>query len=864
MSKPAVKTVQRKNYTPSSFIIDSTDLCFDLFDDYALVTNVMKIKNLDIDQPLVLDGESLELVAIMLDDIELDDSHYTIEGDYLTINETPADFKLEIMTKILPQENTQLSGLYKSHALFCTQCEAQGFRRITYYLDRSDILSVYSTKIIADKKKYPVLLSNGNLSAQGDCDEQDRHWVVWQDPFKKPCYLFALVAGDLEFIEDTFITQSERSVTLKIFVEKGNEDKCGHAMTSLKKSMKWDEEVYGLEYDLDIFMIVAVSDFNMGAMENKGLNIFNTKYILADQQTATDDDFAGVEGVVAHEYFHNWTGNRVTCRDWFQLSLKEGLTVFRDQEFSRDMNSRSVNRIQDVKILRAHQFPEDAGPMAHPVRPESYIEINNFYTSTIYNKGAEVIRMQHTLLGEKGYRKGIDLYFERHDGQAVTIDDFVAAMEDANDVDFTQFKRWYSQSGTPEVTVRTVFEDNTLTLKLNQYYRPTPDQEEKLPFYIPITIAIFSSDGKPYDIETDVIILKEEKQDIVFRDIEPGAVVSLLRNFSAPINLSMQQTNEELMVLIQHETDGFARFEAMHKFQKRQIHNLIKQSINKEPMIFKPEVSSLFASILENNDIDEALKAELLQPLDFESLISGLKNVDVQAVIEAKEFYLKSIAIICDEKLLAAFKNLQALTQSQEKDASIVGQRKLKNVILGYLNKLDSHKEHVKFQFDTALNMTDEISAYRLLACFDSGEAIRANDHFYNKWSSQELVLDKWFTVQAMATQPNVLDNVRSLMTHKDFSLSNPNKVRALISGFAMHNPQYFHTEQGYKFLEEVVIELDKLNPQMAARLVTPLTHWRRYIESSQVLMQASLNNILDQGSLSKDTFEIVSKSLEG
>ena len=863
MSEPAVKTIFRKNYQPSSFRIDSTELCFNLFDEYAFVTNRMNIQNIDIEQPLFLNGEELELVSIKIDKEILEEACYELTTQGLIIHQTAEQFELEIVTKIYPQKNTQLSGLYRSNALFCTQCEAEGFRRITYFLDRSDILSVYSTKIIADKSQYPVLLSNGNLVSKGELSD-NRHWVIWEDPFKKPCYLFALVAGNLDFIEDAFITKSKRTVVLKIFVEKGQTDKCQHAMISLKKSMKWDEDVYGLEYDLDIFMIVAVNDFNMGAMENKGLNIFNTKYILADQHSATDQDFAGIEGVVAHEYFHNWTGNRVTCRDWFQLSLKEGLTVFRDQEFSRDMNSRSVNRIQDVKVLRAHQFPEDAGPMSHPVRPESYIEINNFYTSTIYNKGAEVIRMQHTLLGEKGYRKGIDLYFERHDGQAVTIDDFVSAMEDANDTDLTQFKRWYSQSGTPEVKARVSFEEDHLELTLTQYCRATPDQEEKLPFYIPIKVAIFSALGERYDIENELLILNEEKQSFLFDGIKPGAVISLLRDFSAPINLSINQSNDELSVLILHESDGFSRYEAMHKLQSRALHLLIKQLMNDEEMTFNHDISDLFLTLLDQENMDAGLKAELLQPLDFESMIMGLKNIDVEAVMTAKDFYLTNIARICETQLLARYHELQKLTSNEESDPSIlVGQRKLKNVILGYLSQLEAQVALIVSQFDNALNMTDELAAFQAIASLNGGFLQTACEKFYEKWQSNELVLDKWFSVQAMANDNNVLDNIHQLLEHEAFNFNNPNKVRALILVFAMSNQRHFHTKAGYEFLEKMVIKLDKSNPQTAARLVMPLTHWRRYQESLQSLMKTSLENILKADDISNDLFEMVSKSLE-
>lgn len=538
-------TVYLKNYQPPFFAVETVNLNFDLYDDHALVSSELKLIRQH-EGPLHLYGDELELVSVHMNGQKLEPSVYTLQADSLVIKNCPDELTLNIVTRIYPQNNTQLSGLYRSNHLFCTQCEAEGFRRITYFLDRPDVLATYTTRISADKKQYPILLSNGNLLESGVTDD-GRHWVVWNDPFKKPSYLFALVAGDLACIRDKFVTCTGRTIDLHIYVEPGNEDKCAHAMESLKKSMRWDEEVYGREYDLDIFMIVAVSDFNMGAMENKGLNIFNSKYILARPDTATDQDFADVEGVVAHEYFHNWTGNRITCRDWFQLSLKEGLTVFRDQEFSRDMNSRDVNRIMDVRVLRSAQFPEDAGAMAHPVRPESYQEINNFYTATVYNKGAEVIRMQHTLLGKAGFRRGMDLYFKRHDGQAVTIDDFVAAMEDANHVDLTQFKRWYSQAGTPEVTVTSEYAQGKLTLKMKQNCSPTPECQDKKPFHIPIRVALFDAHGHQMSIDKDILELKEAEQNFTFTGLSEKPVVSLLREFSAPIKLKYDLTQEELL-----------------------------------------------------------------------------------------------------------------------------------------------------------------------------------------------------------------------------------------------------------------------------------------------------------------------------
>ncbi len=860
MTAKDVKTIYRKDYKPSGFMIDEIKLHFDLFDHETIVTATSIFRNLDKKKPLALHGDALELLSIAIDDQELTDKDYDMTDEGLVIHKTPANFTLEIKTKIDPDNNTELSGLYRSNDLFCTQCEAEGFRRITYFLDRPDVLTTYTTTIAASVSKCPVLLSNGNLIDSGVLGN-GRHFATWHDPFKKPSYLFALVAGDLAHIDDTFTTMSGRLVQLKIYVEHGNESQCYHAMNALKKSFKWDEEVYGREYDLDIFNIVAVSTFNMGAMENKGLNVFNSKYVLAKAETATDADFAAIEGVVAHEYFHNWTGNRVTCRDWFQLSLKEGLTVFRDQEFSRDMNSRSVNRIQDVRALRASQFPEDAGPMAHPVRPESFIEINNFYTSTIYNKGAEVIRMQHTILGERGFRKGMDLYFERHDGQAVTIDDFVAAMEDANDVDFTQMKRWYSQAGTPQVKVKSSIENNTLTLTLSQFCPPTPNQEEKLPFYIPIRVAVFSKDGEPVDIGTELLILNEEKQTYTFNEVPEGAVVSLLRDFSAPIKLKYKQELDNLKHLIQYETDGFARFEAMQTLLKVHVRRMIDCVINDEPLELDSSLVDLFTLLLEDQSMDLLLKAELLQPLDFETLAGELKTVDVHACIQALDFFEKSMGEAC-EVLFKDVYTLLAKQASQEMNLQAYGERRVKNVCLNYLAKTTRHAELIKTQFHQAKTMTDELQAFRLLVDCEDELAAEATEHFYNKWQEEDLVLDKWFQTQAISSKASTLSHVKSLLEHTAFSIKNPNKVRALVGAFAMANPRHFHTVDGYTFLTDFIIKLDTLNPQVAARLVTPLTRWRRYTEETQDLMKVQLQRLLDDENLSKDTYEIVSKSL--
>lgn len=854
-------TIFLKNYQAPSFAVETVDLNFDLYDDHALVTNKLKLIRQH-DGALYLNGDELELISLHLNGMKLEPSDYTVQKDALIIEHCPDEVLLQIVTRIAPQNNTQLSGLYRSNHLFCTQCEAEGFRRITFFLDRPDVLAKYSTRICADKKQYPILLSNGNLIESGTAPD-GRHWVLWQDPFKKPCYLFALVAGDLACVSDVFVTASGRTVDLRIYVEPGNEDKCAHAMESLKKSMRWDEEVYGREYDLDIFMIVAVSDFNMGAMENKGLNIFNSKYILARPDTATDQDFADVEGVVAHEYFHNWTGNRVTCRDWFQLSLKEGLTVFRDQEFSRDMNSKDVNRIMDVKVLRSSQFPEDASSMAHPVRPESYQEINNFYTATIYNKGAEVIRMQHTLLGKEGFRRGMDLYFERHDGQAVTIDNFVAAMEDANGINLTQFKRWYSQAGTPEVQVKSNYTQGTLTLTLRQRCPSTPDSHEKMPFHIPIRIALFDSMGRLMPIENDVLELKEQEQQFIFSGLGEKPVVSLLREFSAPIKLTVELSQEELLFLLRYEIDGYAKWDAAQRLVLNCLNENLKLSSTE--WTIPEELISAFKHVLLDESLDPALRAELLTPPGFEEVAATLELVDVSAVELVRDYFRKQLGISLYE---SAFEVYNTLWQSEDHrmNGLSYGRRKLRNVCLWLMMKSKESESLglCKQQFASAQTMTDQMASCALLVnCTNASVKEQALNSFYKQWSKEELVLDKWFALQAVCESPDTLKQVKQLLNHSAFSLKNPNKVRSLVGAFCSANPRNFHALDGtgYVFLSDMLIALDKINPQIAARLATPFTRWQRFDKSRQALMKSELQK-LSKLILSRDLREVVDKSL--
>lgn len=854
-------TIYLKDYQAPVFAVETVDLNFDLYDDHALVTSQLKLRRQH-EGPLHLYGDELELVSVHMNGILLNQESYRLQDDDLIIEHCPDELAMKIVTRIRPQDNTKLSGLYRSNHLFCTQCEAEGFRRITFFPDRPDVLAIYTTRISADKAKYPILLSNGNLINSGVL-EGGRHWVQWQDPFKKPAYLFALVAGDLACVKDKFVTCSGKEVDLHIYVEPGNEDKCLHAMASLKKAMLWDEEVYGREYDLAIFMIVAVSDFNMGAMENKGLNIFNSKYILARPDTATDQDFADVEGVVGHEYFHNWTGNRVTCRDWFQLSLKEGLTVFRDQEFSRDMNSRDVNRIQDVKVLHNSQFPEDASSMAHPVRPESYQEINNFYTATVYNKGAEVIRMQHTLLGKEGFRRGMDLYFQRHDGQAVTIDDFVAAMEDANGVDFTQLKLWYSQAGTPEVHVASHYINGNLTLTMTQTCPPTPECQSKKPFHIPIRIALFDLKGQRLPMKQEILELRETQQTFSFTDIADKPIVSLLRDFSAPIKLHYQTSEEELLALLRFESDGYAKWNAAQRLALDCIGSCF--SIPRREWRIPNALIAAYRHVLLDESLDQALRAELLTPPSFEEVAAGLTIVDVDAIEAARDFFRAELGAKLFEDTHATY---QALWQIEEHamNARAYGQRKLRNVCLWLMMKADETRSLslCQQQFVKARTMADQIACFALLNnCSQNAEREQAIDNFYKQWSQDELVLDKWFAIQASSELPDTLARVKTLLKHPAFNIKNPNKVRAVIGAFCQANPRHFHAADGsgYAFLSDMLARMDKINPQITARLATPFTRWRRFNPARQELMKQQLTQ-LAKLDLSRDLREVVTKSL--
>ncbi|WP_268797195.1 aminopeptidase N [Pseudomonas huanghezhanensis] len=880
------KMIYLKDYQAPEYLIDETHLTFELFDDHSLVhAQLVMRRNPERGAglpPLVLDGQLLELQSIKLADVDLTEADYLLTEDSLTVHPKSDSFTLDTTVKIHPETNTALEGLYKSSGMFCTQCEAEGFRKITYYLDRPDVMSKFTTTVSAGKHDFPVLLSNGNLVAQGPGDD-GRHWATWEDPFKKPAYLFALVAGDLWCIEDTFITMTDRKVTLRIFVEPENVDKCQHAMDSLKKSMRWDEEAYGREYDLDIFMIVAVNDFNMGAMENKGLNIFNSSAVLARAETATDAAHQRVEAIVAHEYFHNWSGNRVTCRDWFQLSLKEGFTVYRDSGFSADMNSATVKRIQDVAFLRTHQFAEDAGPMAHAVRPDSFIEISNFYTLTVYEKGSEVVGMIHTLLGADGFRKGSDLYFERHDGQAVTCDDFIKAMEDSNGVDLTQFKRWYSQAGTPRLAVTDAYDAaaKTYSLTFRQTAPTTPGQpgNEKKPFVIPVSLGLLDPEGTELPLRLQgeeaavntsrVLSVIDAEQTFTFVDIAEKPLPSLLRGFSAPVKLSFPYNRDQLMFLMQHDTDGFNRWDAGQQLSVQVLQDLIKQHQAGEPLQMDERLVTALNTLLNDESLDQAMVAEMLS-LPGEAYLTEISEVaDVDAIHAAREFARMQLAEKLADGLLKRYQANRALSKATPyvAEAEHFARRALQNIALSYLMLVGKPEvlAATNEQFETADNMTERLTALAVLVNSPFTEdKDKALSEFAESFKDNPLVMDQWFSVQAGSPLPGGLERVKALMQHPAFTMKNPNKVRALIGAFAGQNLINFHAADGsgYRFLAELVIELNGFNPQIASRQLAPLTRWRKYDDKRQALMKGELERIRASGQLSSDVYEVVSKSL--
>ncbi|MBS7662967.1 aminopeptidase N [Pseudomonas lalucatii] len=879
------KMIYLKDYQAPDYLIDETHLTFELFEDHSLVHAQLVMRRNPACAggelpPLILDGQQLELLSLSLDGEALSETDYQLDDSHLRLQPKAASFVIDSSVRIHPESNTALEGLYKSGGMFCTQCEAEGFRKITYYLDRPDVMSKFTTTVSAEQHRYPVLLSNGNPIASGP-GEDGRHWATWQDPFMKPAYLFALVAGDLWCVEDSFTTMSRREVALRIYVEPENIDKCQHAMDSLKKSMKWDEEVYGREYDLDIFMIVAVNDFNMGAMENKGLNIFNSSCVLARAETATDAAHQRVEAVVAHEYFHNWSGNRVTCRDWFQLSLKEGFTVFRDAEFSADMNSRTVKRIEDVAYLRTHQFAEDAGPMAHPVRPDAYMEISNFYTLTVYEKGSEVLRMIHCLLGAEAFRKGSDLYFQRHDGQAVTCDDFIKAMEDASGVDLGQFKRWYTQAGTPRLAVSEAYDAaaQTYSLTFRQSCPATPGQREKLPFVIPVALGLLDTAGNDLPLRlagessavgtSRVLSVTEAEQCFVFEGIAEQPLSSLLRGFSAPVKLSFPYSRDQLMFLMQHDSDGFNRWEAGQQLAVQVLQELIAQQQRGEALVMDQRLTAALRSVLEDERLDQAMVAEMLS-LPGEGYLTEISEVaDVDAIHGAREFARRQLAEALFEPLWQRYQANREISRSTPyvAEAEHFARRSLQNIALSYLMLGDRAEVLAACleQFEVCDNMTERLAALAVLvnSPFEEEKA-KALASFADFFKDNPLVMDQWFSVQAASSLPGALERVQRLMQHPAFTLKNPNKVRALIGAFAGQNPVNFHRADGsgYRFLADQVITLNALNPQIASRLLAPLTRWGKYDDARQGLMKAELERILASGELSSDVFEVVSKSL--
>jgi aminopeptidase N len=873
------KEIFLKDYTPPAYLVDRIDLRVELDPQATRVRATLSCRaNGETGQPLVLNGKRLELVRVELDETELTGDRYSFADDLLIILGLPGrPFTVTVETLINPAGNTALEGLYLSSGNYCTQCEAEGFRAITCFPDRPDVMSVFTTTVVGDKTACPVLLANGNLVDSGDLGD-GRHYATWHDPFPKPCYLFALVAGNLVHIRDSFTTRSGRIVDLRIYVEERNRDKCGHAMRALQKAMRWDEERFGREYDLDTFMIVAVDDFNMGAMENKGLNVFNSKYVLALPETATDVDYEGIEGVIAHEYFHNWTGNRITCRDWFQLSLKEGLTVFRDQEFTADMVSRPVKRIQDANIIRSFQFREDAGPMAHPVRPPSFVEINNFYTLTVYNKGAEVIRMLHTMLGPQTFRLGMDIYFERHDGQAVTCDDFVAAMEAAWGRKLDQFKRWYSQAGTPELTVEAAYDPaaRQLVLEVAQTCPPTREAAEKEPFYMPLAVGLLDEAGRSLpiggtvDSATRMLILSERSQRFMLDQIPTKPTVSFLRNFSAPVKVVFAQSDEELSRLMAHDIDPFNRWDAGQQLGLRFLLTQIDRFQNGNAIELDQRLVHGLRNLLADDDSDPAFLAMALF-LPTENWIGQqMATIDPVAIFSVRQQVRALIGRTLRAELLARYHSLNS-DAPYRYTATDAGRRALRNGCLAYLlapdlaGSLDRELLALGVQqYRTGDNMTDRLAAltYVVNADLDTGTELLAD--FHAQWRHDPLVVDKWLILHAGCTLPGTLDRVRGLTIHPSFTHKNPNKVRSLIATFCATNHSQFHAADGagYVFLADQVILLDTLNPQIAARMLAPLTQWRRYDAGRQTLIQEQLTRIGNLASLSNDVREVVEKSL--
>ncbi|WP_294966555.1 aminopeptidase N [Sulfurimonas sp.] len=849
-----MKTIYLKDYKKPEFEIESCELHFELFEDYTTVMNLMKINKIDPNENNIsLDTIDLQLIEVYLNDLKLDESRFIIENEKLIILNVPDKFSLKITNKIYPQNNTELEGLYKSGPIFCTQNEPEGFRRITPYLDRPDVMSVFTTTLIAQKDKYPILLSNGNKKSCHDF-MNGRHGVTWHDPHPKPSYLFALVAGDLGCVNDEYTTASKEHVELNIYCDKGNESQCSHAMQSLKESMLWDEEKYGREYDLEIYNIVAVDSFNMGAMENKGLNIFNSHYVLADETKATDANFMGIQSVIAHEYFHNWTGNRITCRDWFQLTLKEGLTVFRDQSFSADLNSREVQRIEDVKALRDRQFVEDASPTAHPIQPDSYMSINNFYTSTVYEKGAEVIRMIHTLLGEDNYRKATDLYFDTFDGQAVRTDDFLWAMSTASGIDLKDFETWYHQSGTPSLSVKESFHCGVYKLTLTQIVPNAVDGSKQKAYYFPLKIALIGLNGE--EILEKTLIISKETQEFVFTCLDAKPYLSINRDFSAP--LKIQQTAKEYAFLMKHDTNSFVRYESAQSFATETLEQLMECGhIDKEFI-------KAYGYILDL-DVELSYKALLLELPSVSTLMQRQDVVDFVPIYLSKDRLECKLATLYKDKLISLYKQNHS-PKNKQLDAINMGKRAIKNRVLRLLSSLESSEviSMAKKQYEESLTMTDRVVALDILENITSKEGEVALKDFYNRYKDDTLVMNKYFAILAASTRDGTLDRVKVLQNDEVYDEKVPNLVRSLIGAFA-RNYKHFHSidGHGYAFVADKIIEIDKINPQMASGLASAFKIYERLNKENKELMKKELERILAVETLSKNAYEIISKILK-
>ncbi|SNB66412.1 aminopeptidase N [Arboricoccus pini] len=869
--------IRLADYRPPVCEFEEISLDFVLDPDVTTVTSRLKVKTRSgAPETLALDGRELTLKSIKIDDRPLGRDEFQVDREHLTLIDVPSTCLIEIVTTIAPRLNSALMGLYLSNGIYCTQCEAEGFRRITYFLDRPDVMTRYKVRIEADLASCPVLLSNGNPVGGGKL-ANGRHFALWEDPFRKPAYLFALVAGDLACLEDHHVTRSGRRVALKLYADSAAIDQCAHAMDSLKRSMRWDEDAYGLEYDLDLFQIVGVGDFNFGAMENKGLNIFNTSALLARTDTSTDGDFQQVERIVAHEYFHNWSGDRVTCRDWFQLTLKEGLTVFRDQQFSSDMHSAAVKRIADVMLLRETQFAEDAGPLAHPIRPESYVEINNFYTRTVYEKGAEVVRMLHTLLGAELFRKGIDLYFARHDGSAVTCEDFVQAMADVSGRDLRRFMRWYSQAGTPEVRVTREFDSSTgsLTLEFTQSTPPTPGQQAKLPLHIPIRVGLVGRDGQALPLQlagenakgetARVLELTEERQSFTFVGLDAAPVPSILRGFSAPVRLRSDLTKDDLLHLLKHDEDAFNRWEAAQSLAAEAIVQAIRMSPQRQP-VPDADLIQAYSRLLEGSiEQDHAFVARTLSLPGRSFIAQQLSVIDVDAMHRVFKTFQETIGRELEAPLLAAYRSMARIDDGSTRTAAMAA-RTLKNAALAYLviGQPAKFEPLAVSQYRQSSMMTDRLSALRILAEIDGAAGASLLEDFYGRWQNEPLVVNKWFALQAGIEDYKSPERVEALMQHPAFTLANPNRVRALLGTFSMANLIGFHREDGagYRLLADKVIELDSKNAQVAARLLTTFGRWRRFDLHRQQMMKSQLERILAVPGLSRDSYEIASKSL--